>query len=45
MTQMLVTLSVDHRVYDGDTGGAFLETYVLLISLHTLILKSSCPHM
>lgn len=25
VTQMLVTLSVDHRVYDGDTGGAFLH--------------------
>ncbi|CAK9271134.1 unnamed protein product [Sphagnum jensenii] len=25
VTQMLVTLSVDHRVYDGETGGRFLK--------------------
>jgi pyruvate/2-oxoglutarate dehydrogenase complex dihydrolipoamide acyltransferase (E2) component len=25
VTQMLVTLSVDHRVYDGETGGGFFS--------------------
>jgi pyruvate dehydrogenase E2 component (dihydrolipoamide acetyltransferase) len=27
VTEMLVTISVDHRVYDGDTGGRFLAAF------------------
>jgi hypothetical protein len=39
VTEMLVTISVDHRVYDGDAGGIVLVfSFMLIVSPNYFVL-------